>query len=213
MAISFNGSSDYLEFTLALSYPFTMACWFYANSSTATSVALGACNFSGADDDRITLNVAGATASDPIQLGAITDGGAGVNAQTSAGYTTGTWTHACGVAASATSRTAYISGGSSGSNTTSRLMTGLDRLIIGSRRSAGSLGAYHNGRIAEVAVWNVALTAEEVALLATGLQPDQVEPAALRFYAPLVRNIVDRFGAPLSASSGTTVADHPRIFR
>ncbi len=213
MAIDFNGTSDYLEFTLSLSYPFTMACWFRADSSTATSVILGACNFSGADDDRITLNVAGATAGDPVQLGAITDGGAGVNAQTSTGYTTATWTHACGVAASATSRTAYISGGSAGSNTTSRLMTGLNRLTIGSRRSAGTLASYHDGRIAEVSVWNVALTAAEVALLATGLQPDQVRPASLRFYAPLVRDVFDHFGNALSASSGTSVADHPRIFR
>lgn len=213
MAFDFNGSSDYLEYTLSLSYPFTMACWFNGDSTTATGVLLGACNFSGSDDDRMQLNAAGATGGDPIQMGAVTNGGAGVNAQTSTGYTAGTWFHACGVAASATSRTAYINGGSSGSNTTNRAMTGLDRLVIGSRRAAGTLGAYFDGRIAAVAVWNTGLSAADVASIAKGPSALLVRPDSLIFYAPLARSNQDIVGGLTpSASSGTSVAAHPRIY-
>ena len=44
---------------------------------------------------------------------------------------------------------------------------------------------YADGDIAEVAIWNVALTGAEMAALAAGAPPGTVSPSALVFYAPI----------------------------
>ncbi len=70
-----------------------------------------------------------------------------------------------------------------------------------------------NGLIAEVGLWNVALTAEEIASLAKGMTCDKVRPQSLVFYAPLVRNLVDaKGGLTITNNNSATVANHPRIY-
>ena len=68
-------------------------------------------------------------------------------------------------------------------------LSGLNRFAIGGLLRNSFAGAF-NGRIAEVGIWNVALTAEEIASLAKGMTCDKVRPQSLVFYAPLVRNLV-----------------------
>ena len=70
-----------------------------------------------------------------------------------------------------------------------------------------------NGLIAEVGIWNVALTAEEIASLADGMTCDKVRPQSLVFYAPLVRDLQDQKGGlTITNNNGATVANHPRIY-
>ncbi len=70
-----------------------------------------------------------------------------------------------------------------------------------------------DGRIAEVGIWNAALTAEEIASLAKGMTCDKVRPQNLVFYAPLVRDLVDQKGGlTITNNNGATVADHPRVY-
>jgi hypothetical protein len=70
------------------------------------------------------------------------------------------------------------------------------------------------GQIADVGVWNVALTAEEVASLAKGMACDKVRPQSLVFYAPLARDLIDvRGGRTITNNNGATVANHPRIYQ
>ena len=67
--------------------------------------------------------------------------------------------------------------------------------------------------MAEVGVWNVALTAAEIASLAKGMTPDKIRPQNLVFYAPLVRNLIDQKGGlALTNNNGATVANHPRVY-
>ena len=91
-------------------------------------------------------------------------------------------------------------------------ITGLNRLNLGARYNT-TLGAYFNGSIADVGIWNEALTANEITSLSKGFPCRLVRPSALVFYSRLIRNVMDiRNGVALSElGTGTTVSDHPRI--
>ena len=70
-----------------------------------------------------------------------------------------------------------------------------------------------DGLIAEVGIWNAALTAAEIASLADGMTCDKVRPQSLVFYAPLVRDLIDQKGGlAITNNNGATVAPHPRIY-
>jgi hypothetical protein len=69
------------------------------------------------------------------------------------------------------------------------------------------------GQIAEVGIWNVALTDAEIASLADGMTCDKVRPQSLVFYAPLVRDLQDvRGGLTITNNNTATVAVHPRVY-
>lgn len=89
------------------------------------------------------------------------------------------WHHACGVWTSASSRAAFIDGGNKGTNATSTTPSGIVSTAIGQ----ASFNA--GGSIADVAIWNVALSDAEVLALARGMSPMLVRPSALVAYWPL----------------------------
>lgn len=67
--------------------------------------------------------------------------------------------------------------------------------------------------MAEVGIWNVALTQPEIASLAKGITCDKIRPQNLVFYAPLVRDLIDaKGGRAITNNNGATVAPHPRIY-
>lgn len=80
------------------------------------------------------------------------------------------------------------------------------------RRTNASTMFSLNGRMAEAAIYNVTLTASEVAALATGASPRLVRPQGLVMYAPLVRDLIDVRGIATLTNSNSTVADHPRVY-
>jgi hypothetical protein len=87
----------------------------------------------------------------------------------------------------------------------------LDNLILGT----GSGGTYNpdqpfNGRLAEVAVWDVALNADEITALARGYRPSLIRPDKLLWYIPLVREIQDVRSGLTITNAATAVAIHPR---
>ena len=126
-----------------------------------------------------------------------------------------TWYHVAGVYESATSRKAYINGSNDSAendNSNSVTPSGVNLLIIGARFNT-TIGGYFPGDIAEVGIWNVALTAAEVASLAKGMTCDKVRPQNLVFYAPLVRDLIDAKGVRvITNNNGATVANHPRVY-
>ena len=70
-----------------------------------------------------------------------------------------------------------------------------------------------DGKIAEVGIWNAALTTAEIASLASGIICDKIRPQSLVFYAPLVRDLIDQKGGlPITNNNSATVANHPRIY-
>jgi hypothetical protein len=72
---------------------------------------------------------------------------------------------------------------------------------------------FANCLIAEVGIWNAALTADEIASLADGMTCDKVRPQSLVFYVPLVRDLQDvRGGLSITNNNTATVANHPRVY-
>jgi len=130
-----------------------------------------------------------------------------------AAFSSGIWAHCACTFASNTSRTPYINGSASSTNTTNiGTQNAFNETLIAARRNV-TAGVFGNDTIAEVGIWNAALTAAEVASLAKGMTCDKVRPQSLVFYAPLVRDLIDaRGGRAITNNNGATVANHPRVY-
>jgi hypothetical protein len=81
-------------------------------------------------------------------------------------------------------------------------------VIIGNR-AAANRGT--DGLISEVGIWDVVLTASEVASLGKRMKPSRVRPQNLKFYAPSIREAIDLRGLT-GTVTGATVANQPRIY-
>jgi hypothetical protein len=216
MAYDFNGTNQFLSIAAApvLNPPLTLACWF--NSTNTTNIQALVCINATSTVDRHVLYARGDVAGDPVRMQSANQGGANGNADTTSGYSSGAWAHACGVVSSNNNRTAYINGGSSGTNTTSAaLSTSPVQCSIAAQRFSLFLNgaSFASADIAEVGIWNAALTAAEIASLADGMTCDKVRPQSLVFYAPLVRDLIDyKGGLTITNNNTATVANHPRVY-
>lgn len=126
------------------------------------------------------------------------------------------WNHFCGVFASSTSRAAYLNGAGKGTNTTSTVPSGINRTSIGASDGSSVIQNWPNtGLIAEVAMWNVALTDAEVSSLATGVSPLQIRPGSLVAYWPLIGNTSPEINLVSTATQtiqgSLSAAAHPRL--
>lgn len=179
------------------SYPLTINCWFYATTSGVGIMNLvELCENTASIVHMLRLN----SNTNQVQYNTATL----LSATSSASYTTNTWNMATAVGTSATSRTVYLNAANSGTQTTSRTPTTPDRVCIGFVRTNGSDTPTYEGYLAEVAIWNVTLTTNELSSLYTGTKANQIRPQNLKFYMPLVRNIYD---ATASTTSITSVFD------
>lgn len=196
--------------------PLTMACWFYSDDATINQALMTLTNTGGTSGGYL-LRAMGATAGDPILATKQNDAGAGASATSTTGYSTNTWHHACAVFASNTSRTVYIDGGSSATDTTNITDPTPDVFNIGAMQNSAGYQQHMSGRIAYAAIWSTTLGAASVARLAAGADPRIVAPQALIAYWQLIgRNspeidIVGGYDLTLSASA-PTAADGPRIY-
>lgn len=134
---------------------------------------------------------------------------------TTATYTANTWTRVTAVFASDTSRSLYL--GTTAINNTTNIVdatgTPFTSMAIGRRHVIGSTPQYFTGRIAELGIWDAALTADEVRSLNQSASAKIVRPSSLIFYAPLIRDLQDlRGGLAITNNNGATVQDHPRVF-
>jgi hypothetical protein len=137
------------------------------------------------------------------------DSGAQAISTNSFSFTVGQWVHIAAVFASTTSSIGYINGTAGTLNTTSILTATCNRMHVGARNGTGQ---FTNGDVAEIGVWNAALTAEEIAGLANGFPCRLARPSSLRFYSRLIRNPMDLSGGiTLTNTNGATVSNHPRI--
>lgn len=188
MARLFNdASSEYLEYSSAVltAVPITMAAWFRSDDAVATQ-SLVSISRNATTEERFQLRANGSPAGDPVQALATANNNATVGtASTSTGYSVNTWHHAAGVFTSSTSRAAFIDGGSKGTNTTNVTPGTLNTTSLGAYAIPAGRSQYMSGRIAEAAIWNAALSDDEIAVLARGVSPLYVRPSALAAYWPL----------------------------
>ena len=212
MAYDFNGTTQRLSVTSTpvTAVPLTLACWFRPGRVSSNEVLLTVINAS--TGDRFALLPLGSLAGDPLRANVL----AGVNqgsADSTIGFSANSWQHGCGVFASNTSRTVYLDGGNSAVNTTSIEPSGVNQIRVASRPLISVEGLFFDGQVAEVGIWNAALTAAEVASLAKGMTCDKVRPQNLVFYAPLIRDLIDaKGGLTITNNNGATVANHTRVY-
>lgn len=193
--------------------PCTIACSFRITNTANNTVLVSLQDADG--QSRIQLSNNGSTSPKrAVQAIQFDSSGSFIHiAFNETSYNSNVWNHAAGVFESASSYVAYFNanaGIAAGSGSTTP--TGIDQILIGARRTT-SLGQYHDGQIAEVGIWNVALTASEIASLAKGMTCDKVRPQSLVFYAPLVRDLIDvKGGLTITNNNTATVANHPRVY-
>jgi hypothetical protein len=212
MARLFNdAASEYLEISSAVitAVPLTIACWFRSDDlSIDQALVTVAASGSG---HHFGLYLRGNQANDPVA--AFTNGGGNAISQTGT-TTVNTWTHGAAVFSANNNRLAYHSGVAGTADTASQTPASVNRTAIG-RRSTSSPGVYTSGRLAEVGIWNIALAANDVLALATGVLPYRIRPEACVGYWPiwgLHSPEIDLCGVPTSMTvTGTAQADHAPV--
>jgi hypothetical protein len=189
--------------------PLTMACWAVKDTGGPTARCL--LSLGNSTDGNVRFNI---LSNDSFLVLAAVTNSAGTGGSSQTGTpATGTSFHAAGVFSSSVFRLAYANGVAGTANTNNVTPTGIDRIGIGARVRSG-IDLYHDGLIAEVGIWDAALTAAEIASLAAGVTCDKVRPQSLRFYAPLIRDLQDvRDGLTITNTNSATVADHPRVYK
>jgi hypothetical protein len=175
------------------SYPSTVAAWFYPSSPATNADILTIVN---ASSDSIWIGLALSPAA--------------------ASYTNNAWNHAAVVLTSSTSRTVYLNGGNSATDTTAQNWpSGAQRFAIGALLRI-SQTQFFEGRIGEVSWWNVALSTDEIAALAAGAHPLSVRRASIINYWPLygVSSPEPDISGALQTQTlynGPTQGDHARV--
>lgn len=201
MAYQFN-SNQYLSTasTPVTAAPFSVSAWFRVDNTTGNKAIVSIAK--GGDGIRWLLYTGG---SSPLWFVS------GVGQAGSGTVSANTWTHCCAVEAASNSRTLYTNGTAGSTNTASGTPSGVSNVYIG---SDGPNSNRLTGQVADVGIWDVALTAAEITSLSKGVSCRLIRPQSLVFYAPLIRDLVDVRGARTITNNGTaTVSDHPRIYR
>lgn len=210
MAYAFTtASSRYLSTssTPVTAVPLTIAAWFNFPNTGANQAIVGINSVGDVNTNAFRLVFNGFNA-----VVAVTNAGPNVSSSTPAA-TTGIWNHGCAVFAAVDSRTAYLNGVAATTNTSPLTPAFLSTVLVGASINGSTVAAQANGIIAEVGIWNVALSASEITSLARGASPQMVRPQSLVFCAPLIRDLVDvRGGLTITNNNGATVANHPRVY-
>ena len=190
--------------------PLSISAWFNTSVNNATQCIV-CIPHKNVSDNYFDL---GCTSSAEARAGARSTAGGSDIATTTNTFTTNIWQHALGIYTSATDRECILNGdtGNKGTNSGNNTPVGLDRLSI-AQFGNSSPGSRFTGSIAEVGVWDVALSADDAVALSKGMSPRLIRPDALVFYLPMVRDDdIDMAGGLVLTDTGSpTVTTHPRI--
>ena len=212
MAYDFNGISNLsTTSTPVTGVPMTFACFF--NSDTvggSNPVNSGVLMYAGVPSatSRYLLSLF----QSKIYATAINASNTVSSALSTSSFSIGTWTHACGVFESTTSRKVYFNGTLEDTKTNLISPANATQLRIGIQRLNNTNVSGHDGRIAEAGIWNVALTDAEILSLSRGMTCDKIRPQSLVYYTPLIRDIQDLARGMTLTNTNSTVANHPRVY-
>ncbi len=217
MARSFNGSSDYLRIssTPVTGFPVTIAGWFYATTSgfqRPFTIGNGDTNQDERPLASVLLNYPGAG----NVSGQSWDGTTQALPAASGTFTANTWTHAAYVNSASNNHVIYRDGGNSGSDANNPTVPAATDVTVGRVNGSLNAGQYLAGRAADWGVWDVALTADEIAALARGVSARLIRPQSLVGYYPLIGRTspeIDLRGGRDLTVTGATQAEHPRIYQ
>jgi hypothetical protein len=194
--------------------PMTLAAWVYPTAAdVGGQIALCVSDAIPSNGHRHVIGISGTNLWRAATRGVVSGTSTSVNALGN-NATANEWTHLTGVFTSLSSRSVYANGALQNTITTTiSSIQPFTRTTIAADVDGGAVGTYWGGAIAEVGVWSVALTSDEIASLSKGVSCDKVRPQSLVFYAPLIRAINDiARGISISNTNSATVSDHPRIY-
>ena len=208
MSRELSGSSQYLtiETPVLTAVPITMAAWFKLATVAGYQEIMSLGGRNGTTQEwRLQIQ--------DTSFDLITQDNTLITCSSTAVLETGVWYHGCGVWENNSSRTAYINGADKvnigGVKTPSPDQ--IYRTRIGADQGAA---AFLEGAIAEVSIWNAALSDEEVETLSLGFSPLLVRPQNLASYVPLIRDNDEDLITGLSWTpvGSPTISAHPRVF-
>lgn len=210
MAYNFIASSSQCLSTSSIPVttpPFTISTWFRRGSIAGNPSVVGF--FQNASNGTAQL----LTLRSDTKLAAGSYNSATYDQSLSAATTTlNVWTHGAGVWASTSSRTVYVNGTAGTTNTTNISVANLNSIGIGATIRP-TLSDQYNGDIADVGIWNISLTADEIISLSRGVSCLLIRPQNLIFFAPLIRSLQDvTRGLTITNRNSATVSNHPRIY-
>lgn len=209
-------------------YPFTMSVWARqsADASIHTAIGFGSNNVGyfalgqiNSGGGRAFLETQGSIVDDAFSAIVAGDGGS-LDGQGRA--RTGVWNH---IAATCDliDRRCYLNGvgGSHVTNSNSFPAVAYTDMLGCRLSSATTTTSNFTGDVADGAVWNVVLDADEVSSLSAGVSPLLIRPSALVFYAPFRLGASILSGEPDLMStrvltpgiSGSSIADNPSILQ
>lgn len=160
--LDFDGTNDLVVSTRSVSFPFTMSGWVCSDSATAVQTV---CSFgsTSATTPFAIIRLRGDLAGDPFE--AVYYGTAENLAQSSTGYTVGRWHHVTGVFINASLVRLYVDGKLATTATTAGGTGTFNVFSIGALRRTTDIH-FTDGKIDDVRIYNRALSASEIALLA-----------------------------------------------
>ena len=209
MALDFEiTETDTIFYTLSPepTLPITMSCWVNVDSPDQESVFM-----SLNDDDSFDLIYIGTSGDNTTLIANHFDLSNGLDVIGT--REVGVWHHIGGIFRSDSNREGVLDGVLTGSaDTTSQDTLTFNRLAIGGSGQSNPCCEF-NGQIAECGVWDVALTAAEMASLGAGYSPLFIRPASLILYVSCVNTTSrDRVGVfPLQAFGSALNFPHPPI--
>ena len=207
MAYDLNGTTQYLYRTDLCglsSYPFTMACWYHPDTNTTNACPM-------AFSDSTTTAHFNLLQFDYDLLGTVrqtSNTGSSAHAVSATTYTTGNWHHIAAVCTNSNDRTVFLNGVNEATNTTTKSFPSgtMNRFSIGALIRSSVIN-YCDGRLCEAALWDRALSDDEVASLATGMSPLYFN--SIHAYWPLVRDAKDIVGGyDLTIQGSPPIGDH-----
>jgi hypothetical protein len=208
MAYQFNGTNQNFRIDLAQGYACTFACWARPTNSPGVWRNLIVSDASPLTTSENSLGL-GFNPSGKLTAYSFVEPSTSFESQSSTIYSANNWYHCAGIWPSNSSRTSYLNGVAS---TAASGTANIAPTVIWIGAFSGVADRF-TGQIAEVGIWNTALTAAEIASLAKGMTCDKIRPQNLVFYAPLVRNLIDQKGGlVITNNNAATVANHPRVY-
>lgn len=215
MARGLNGSSDYIDFgshTFDPNTTATVQCWLWITSLPSGYAGIVSMSDAGGNHyAHLYLESSGQLA---IYLN--NNWGSGSSDTLAGGPTlsTGQWYHLLYTVTASGTCQFYLNGATHGSFSAGASLGAVAKDFIAGQ-DAHTANRFTAGRFADVAIWNVVLTASEVAALSQGERPWNIRPSTLVLVSPLdglQSPEPDLSGSALNgALTGTTSAAGPPL--
>ena len=171
-----DGVNQSLDVALAISYPYSAAGWFKLtdNNDDHIIIALGDVDVGFLYDSLLLED-------DDTKLKARTWDGSMGEATSGDVVSYGAWHHGVAVFTSASSRTLYLDGDDTDTETTTQNAIGVDNCRIGAAATSGPI-KFAKGKVALMGVWDKALSGANAASLFAGALPSAIEAGNLVAY-------------------------------